>query len=125
MPRSKKPATGKRKQTAKRGARRSMRGVALKKHLGVPAGMKAEFSASLQGCLDKTVAEKLVFSCTGVGAVDTGTTLGELFPSDERRSGFCGCVFNKAAAAGATVSPGSIPCSASNTVEDVIDSISC
>jgi hypothetical protein len=126
------PSTKKaaKKKITKRVVRRAGRGgvgggTELANHLGVPSGFRAEFAASLQGCLDKAVATKLVFSCTGVGSVDPATTLGQLFPSDERRSGFAGCVFNKAAAANVQVSPGSIPSAATITIEDVIDSISC
>jgi hypothetical protein len=90
-----------------------------------PAGFTSESQSSLEGCLDKTDATALVFSCTGVGPVDTGTTLGVLFPLDVRRSGFCGAVFNKAAAAGVRVLPTSIPSSKTNTIEEVIDSLSC
>ena len=95
-------------------------------HIGVSPGHKAEFAAASLGCLDKGAATLLVFSCTGIGAVDPQTTLDVLSAGDAiRRQGFCGCVFNKAAAAGATVTLTAIPCAATNTVEDVIDSISC
>lgn len=90
-----------------------------------PAGVQSEFAATVAGCLDQEVATALVFSCTGVGAVPPATPLGRLFPSDVQRRGFCGCVFNKARMSGSSVTPADVPCSAANTVADVIDAISC
>jgi hypothetical protein len=103
----------------------ALRGIAPMKRVSVPTASTGEPQSSLEGRLDKSDATALVFSCTGTSVVDTGATLGELFPSDERRNGFCGAVFNKAAAAGVRLSPASIPGDKTNTLEDVIDSISC
>jgi hypothetical protein len=82
------------------------------------------FRATPAGCLDQEVATELVFSCIPNGAVPPETLLGTLF-GDAARRGFCGCVFAKATAAGATIGTGDIPCAAANTVADVIGAISC
>jgi hypothetical protein len=81
--------------------------------------------AAPRGCLDQEVASEVVFSCTGVGAVDPGVTLGQLFPGPTQRQGFCGCVFTRAKAAGSDIAAGAIPCGVSTKIADVIDSISC
>ena len=94
--------------------------AALKAHK-----LTAEFAATAAGCLDQEVATSLVFSCTGVGPVNTATKLGQLFPGPTQRRGFCGCVFNKARIAGSGIGAGAIPCDASTKLSDVIDSISC
>ena len=87
--------------------------------------LTSEFVAAAGGCLDQEVATNLVFSCTGVGPVDPGVKLGQLFPGPTQRLGFCGCVFNKARMAGSDIPAAAIPCSASTKISDVIDSISC
>jgi len=94
--------------------------AAQKKHQ-----VKPEFTASTAGCLAQGVATALVFSCTGVGEVDPSVPLGQLFPSEIQRKGFCGCVFNKARMAGSTITPSGVPCKPGTKVADVIDSISC
>jgi hypothetical protein len=76
------------------------------------------------GCLDAEAATDLVLNCVGRD-VPTSTKLGGLFPSDVLRRGFCGRVYRKARAAGVQIEPSAIPCSATNTVQDVIDSLSC
>jgi hypothetical protein len=78
-----------------------------------------------RGCLDQEVATEVVFSCTGVGAVDPSVRLGQLFPGPTQRQGFCGCVFTRAKAAGSDIAAGAIPCGVSTKIADVIDSISC
>jgi hypothetical protein len=80
--------------------------------------------ATAAGCLDQEVATDLVFGCIPNGAVPLDTALGTLF-ADVARRGFCGCVFGKATAAGAAISEGDIPCTATTTVGEVIDAISC
>jgi hypothetical protein len=67
----------------------------------------------------------LVFSCIPNGAVPLETLLGTLFGTDVARRGFCGCVFDKATGAGATIGTGDIPCAANTTVGEVVDAISC
>ena len=91
---------------------------------GVALTPEVTFRATAAGCLDQEVATALVFGCIP-GAVPLGTPLGTLFPSDVVRRGFCGCVFNTARAAGSTLAPGAVPCSALTSVGDVIDAISC
>ena len=95
-----------------------------------PAAAAAEmdlddrFRSTAAGCLDQEVATEVVFSCIPNGAVPLDTALGTLFGEVARR-GFCGCVFDQATAAGATIREGDIPCTALSTVGDVIDAISC
>jgi len=79
--------------------------------------------AEAAGCLDQEVATAVVFACTGVGPVDPGVKLGQLFPGPTQRQGFCGCVVNGASAAGAAIA--GVPCTASTTIGQVIDSLSC
>lgn len=89
----------------------------------VPTGGVA-FAATAAGCLDQEVATAIVFGCIP-GPVPLSTLLGTLFPSDVVRRGFCGCVFNTAREAGSIITPGAVPCSASTSVGEVIDAISC
>ena len=79
--------------------------------------------AEAAGCLDQEVATAVVFACTGVGPVDPGVKLGQLFPGPTQRQGFCGCVVKGASAAGAAIA--GVPCTASTTIGQVIDSLSC
>jgi len=86
---------------------------------------RPEFESGGSGCLSMEVATHLVYTCTGVTAVPPETKLGDLFPDDGQRRGFCGCVYTKARKAGCDVGPDDIPCSKSNTIADVIASITC
>jgi hypothetical protein len=124
---AKKPVAAKAAGRAPRAAATARAKVAASK---VAASMDAlgvtpEFTAAAAGCLDQAVATRLVFSCTGVGAVPPGTRLGQLFASPVQRQGFCGCVFNKARMAGSAITPGEVPCQPSTTIGDVIDSLAC
>lgn len=74
-----------------------------------------------QPCLPNSEAIVLVFKCGSpeTNGVPTSTTLGVLF-GGQRLVAFCQCVAN-----GAGRQLGTIPCGASNTLQDVIDAISC
>ena len=114
------------KKATKKAAKATKAALPLNaKTLGIamPTGTKAEFAATEAGCLDRETAENLVFSCTGFGAVDVDSKLGDLFPSPVVRRGFCGCVLVKGRASGVNLP--TVPCDPTNTVEDVIEVLTC
>jgi hypothetical protein len=73
------------------------------------------------GCLEDPDAIRLVRSCSKLGDdVPLTTPLGQLFPSPIARNSFCQCV-----ADGVPIDRSKIRCSASNTLQDVVDDITC
>jgi len=77
------------------------------------------------GCIDEGEATAIVLQCAGVSGLDLNTKLGDVFPDDVSRKGFCGCVFDAAYAQDPKITSGQIPCSPDTTFAQVIDSISC
>jgi hypothetical protein len=78
-------------------------------------------AAATAGCLDDPDAIKLVRKCSNFGNdVPLTTPLGQLFPSSIARNSFCQCV-----ADGVSIDRSKIRCGASNTLQDVVDDITC
>jgi len=73
-------------------------------------------------CLPVDQATGIVFGCLGK-PVRLDQTLGQLFPLATARGGFCRCVSTAARQAG--VGDPQVPCQATTTVGEVIQSISC
>jgi hypothetical protein len=76
-------------------------------------------AADAEPCVDRLAAEGIVFGCAG-GEIDVDTKLGVLFPNPTERERFCRCV-----AAVSGVPRQRIPCGAGNSLEDVIEAITC
>jgi hypothetical protein len=74
-------------------------------------------------CLEREVALEVVLGCANQ-EVNLEATLGDFFPSDTRRRGFCGCVRREAKKRGLQ-EPISIPCTEDDTFRNVVDAISC
>lgn len=73
-------------------------------------------------CLPAQTATGIVFSCLGK-PVALNQTLGQIFQNDNARAAFCRCVTTSARHAG--IANPNVPCSASTTVGQVIQAISC
>jgi hypothetical protein len=77
--------------------------------------------AATPGCLEDPDAIRLVRKCSSFGDdVPLTTPLGQLFPSSIARNSFCQCV-----ADGVPTDRSKIRCGASNTLQDVVDDITC
>jgi len=130
---AKKPAAKGKSVVAKRGGK--PRRVQMKRKSArkvdkarAPRSEGVRFAASAvaevvaeKGCLPYPEAEDLVFRCGSPEAdgVPSSTPLGNLF-SGQRLGSFCQCV-----ASGVPVDASKVPCSASKTLQDVIDAIAC
>ena len=80
-----------------------------------------EPQAGQGNCLPVPEAIALVVSCASAGPdIPLSTTLGNLFPSPNRRNQFCQCV-----ADGVPTQRSKVPCGANNTLQDVVDAIKC
>jgi len=81
----------------------------------------APIIAPQKACLPLPDAVTLVVSCAKVSPdLPLKTPLGQIFPSATSRDSFCQCV-----ADGVPTGRSSIPCAATNTLQDVVDAIAC
>ena len=72
-------------------------------------------------CLQLPAAIQLVRSCSNADPdLPLSTPLNQIFPSPTRRNSFCQCVAN-----GVPIDRSEIPCGATNTLQDVVDAITC
>jgi hypothetical protein len=132
---AKKPRLGRARVVPKRGgepkgARKKRKGITKVSKTTAPMDAGVRFAAATsavaevvaeKGCLPYPEAEALVYNCGSPEAdgVPSSTPLGNLF-SGQRLASFCQCV-----ADGVPVSASKVPCSASKTLQDVIDAIAC
>jgi hypothetical protein len=78
-------------------------------------------TAPVKPCLQLPDAITLVRSCSNVSPqLPLSTPLGQIFPTPTQRDSFCQCV-----ADGVPIDRSQIPCSATNTLQDVVDAITC
>jgi len=78
-------------------------------------------TAPTKPCLQLPAAIQLVRSCSNVDPqLPLSTVLGQIFPSPTGRQTFCQCVAN-----GVPIDRSEVPCNATNTLQDVVDAISC
>jgi hypothetical protein len=109
-------ASGKTRRAKKRKITPGLRpklNVGIRKPLGV--------EPISNNCLPQDDAIDLVCGCgkPETDGVPLSSKLGQLF-TDSRREQFCQCVAN-----GVPISRSKIPCSPTNTLQDVVDAISC
>jgi hypothetical protein len=91
---------------------------ALKLSAEVPS---AGVTAPAKPCLPLPEAITLVRSCSKASPdLPLSTPLGQIFPAPTQRNSFCQCV-----ADGVPIDRSQIPCSANNTLQDVVDAIAC
>jgi hypothetical protein len=77
--------------------------------------------APAQPCLQLPAAVQLVRSCSNADpSLPLSTPLNQIFPSPTERNSFCQCVAN-----GVPIDRSAIPCGATNTLQDVVDAITC
>ena len=107
------------RKAPKKSAKKSAKKAAKKPLLRGAAPKAALEAAPQEPCVDRPQAEDIVFDCAG-GVIDVETQLGDMFPNPTEREKFCRCVSNKSG-----VPRDKIPCSGGNTIEDVIEAITC
>jgi hypothetical protein len=78
-------------------------------------------AAPAKPCLPLPAAVLLVRSCSKADpSLPLSTPLNQVFPSPTDRNSFCQCV-----ADGVPIDRSEIPCGATNTLQDVVDAITC
>ena len=88
----------------------------------VRTALKASAVTALaKPCLPLPAAVQLVRSCSNADPdLPLSTPLNQIFPDPARRNSFCQCV-----ADGVPIDRSEIPCGATNTLQDVVDAITC
>jgi hypothetical protein len=95
----------------------STRGV----HNALASAGALRATAPAKPCLPLPAAIQLVRSCSNADpSLPLSTPLGQIFPTPTQRTSFCQCVAN-----GVPIDRNQIRCGATNTLQDVVDDITC